>query len=198
VTLDSTALSLTRSDKPGQQFEMVAYLFYEQVRVEVFRLGGKLGKRSIAVRQAMKEPPVWADPGDVLRFAGQTWIPEDHSAAVRWMSDLDASVPQSPGEPGSVAEAGLVGAGAPPSARLRLAVVSFWVRVAGAIVGLLSIIGGVFLAVHQDDFDERPYIGAGIGSIVSGIVFWSLAYFAATFAEAWLETTESGNRPQSN
>jgi hypothetical protein len=183
------ALSLTRSDEPGQLFEMIVYRYANgRATVNVFKVG-KLARRNVAMRDA-SDPPRWAASGDVIEFAGEDWIPVDHDAAVAWMNDMDGSSDGTTTSAGDVADASLGGAGTPPTARTRLGSVASWVKGVGAILGILSIVGGIVLALYRDDFDEQPFVGAGVSSIVSGVVFWTFAYFAGTFAEAWLETTE--------
>jgi hypothetical protein len=189
VEANQPSLRLTHGDRPGDVFEMIAYRYANgQVMVNVFKVG-KLTRHNVALRDASKDPPCWAASGDVIEFAGEVWTPTNHAAAVAWIDDLDSTRPPATTDAGAMA-APSTGADATSSARSQLRSAAALVKVAGVIVAGLSMVGGLFLLLYEDDFDEQPFVGAGISSIIAGVVFWTFAYFAATFAEAWLETTE--------
>jgi hypothetical protein len=88
----SQELAVSLSGKDGRQFKMyTSRRPTGELVIEVAKVG-RIGSGLYAFRTAAKEPPVWTESGDAIRFADQSWIPVDHDEAVEWMQDFAAQV----------------------------------------------------------------------------------------------------------
>ena len=80
--------------------------------------------------------------------------------------------------------------------RQQLLTSAAWMKAVGILIGIIGVIGGIATAAQEVEGDgfysdsHHPYVGVGIGMIISAFITGLVFTFVATFANAWLHTTK--------